>query len=86
MPVDPATASVTRLDRSGKPTQVPLSATYQYVNPKTGKVETIPEGISPGFNYAKGTSNARINEAVVSGVTTLPAPLQNLVKSDFGIT
>jgi predicted PP-loop superfamily ATPase len=83
MPVDPATASVTRLDRSGKPTQVLLSATYQYVNPRTGKVETIPEGISPGFNYPKGTSNARINEAVVSKISELPAPLQSLVKADF---
>ena len=80
---DPATDSVTRLEKNGATRQIPLNATYQYVNPRTGKVESIPEGISPGFNYPKGTSNARVNEAVVSKANELPAPLQSIVKSDF---
>jgi hypothetical protein len=80
---NPDTDSVTRPERNGATRQIPLNATYQYVNPKTGKIESIPEGISPGFNYPKGTGNARVNEAVVSKVSELPAPLQAMVSNDF---
>lgn len=32
----------------------PKLGTYNWKNPKTGKVESIPEGIDPGFNYPPG--------------------------------
>jgi hypothetical protein len=61
-----------------------MKDTYQYVNPHTGKTETVPVGISPGFNYAKGLGGTQmVNEAVQAKVSALPALLQTMVKADF---
>lgn len=81
---NPDTDTMTYRGKNGETRQVSMKDTYQYVNPHTGKTETIPVGISPGFNYAKGLGGTQpVNDAVQAKVSTLPATLQTMVKTDF---
>lgn len=83
-PFDPETDKMTYRGKNGETRQVSMKDTYQHVNPHTGKVETVPVGISPGFNYAKGLGGTQvINEAIQAKVNTLPPALQTTVKADF---
>jgi len=47
-----------RLGKSG-PDPSPEIETYEWTNPATGEVKRVPQGISPGFEYAPGDQFAR---------------------------
>ncbi len=48
---------LTRMGRAGAD-RAPEIKTYEWVNPRTGEVLQIPEGIDAGFGYAPGASRA----------------------------
>lgn len=52
--------SADQLPAVGKdgPDQAPASRTREYVNPRTGEVSRIPEGIGAGWAYAPGSDRA----------------------------
>ena len=81
---NPDTDTMTHRSKNGETRQVSMKETYQYVNPHTGKTETVPVGVSPGFNYAKGLGGTQmVNQAVQAKVNSLPPTLQTMVKADF---
>lgn len=48
--------SMAELERDGNKIAVkaPDDGTYEWTNPDTGEVKTIPKGVDPGFNYPTG--------------------------------
>lgn len=52
------------VDRRGGPSKSPIVERRRWKNPLTGKTESIPRGIDPGWNYNPGaTSNKGLVEA-----------------------
>ncbi|MFV0448028.1 MAG: phage minor head protein [Vibrio sp.] len=53
-----------KLTESGKVSTVaPQGKTKQWVNKRTGEVETLPEGIEPGWNYNPGQAREQAMQA-----------------------
>lgn len=49
------------VDRRGGPSpEAPESPLEDWKNPKTGKVEKVPKGIDPGFNYNPGKNRKQV--------------------------
>ena len=47
-------AGAREVEREGGPTKRPPSYDVPWENPRTGKVEKVPVGIDPGWNYHVG--------------------------------
>ncbi len=84
-PFDPDKDTMPLKDKKGQVVrQVSMKDTYSYKDPRTGKVENIPVGISPGFNYAKGLGGTQVvNDTLQAKISSLPAYIQPTVKADF---
>lgn len=59
-----------------KPDRSPVIKRYTYTNPETGESHSIPEGVSPGFNYAPGRS---------ATILALQAQMQKIASLDNAI-
>lgn len=57
-----------RLGKKG-PDTAPEDGTYQWTNPRTGEVHTIPKGIDPGFDYNVGDAawGRKLSEKAMDG-------------------
>lgn len=67
--------SAAELEEMGlKVTAVPAGGTYSWTNPRTGKVEKIPNGIDPGFNHNPGTERiGELKALAIEKAKTLPS-------------
>lgn len=52
------TLSEREFQRTGRetPDQAPAQDTYEWTDPETGEVHTVPQGVDPGWDYAPGAS------------------------------
>lgn len=61
-------------------------ATQSWQNPKTGKVESFPVGVQPGFNYNPGKNRMAGPAAAASGSGVPPPPKSITPKPAPGVT
>lgn len=61
----------------------PDNGSYEWANKRTGEVETIPNGIDPGWNYTPGRSPEADRKRIVGeSIMGLPPELQAKVKAE----
>lgn len=61
-------------DRKPLNKQAPVVETHEYVNPRTGEVTQVPDGIDPGFAYNPGMARQQALQQLVDGKLRGAAP------------
>lgn len=80
--VIPRTAS--QAERLGiTPDTSPKVPTRSYVNPRTGDVQHIPQGVDPGFHYAPGGRRASMNQHLIEKLESASPPLSRTSVADL---
>lgn len=70
----PRTAS--QAERLGiKPDTSPTVPTRDYVNPRTGEIQHVPQGVDPSFYYPPGGRRASMNQHLIEKLESAPPPL-----------
>lgn len=75
------------LEREGvKVSPRPFDGTYQWENPQTGKLERLPNGVDPGWNYAPGASvyqdQVKLRQELADKVADLNAEWRTATRED----
>jgi phage gp29-like protein len=74
---------LTYTNEKGESRKVSLRESYTWKNPSTGQTETIPFGVSPGFNYMKGGDLDYMQKIAQQKLITYPPSLSIVVGSDL---
>jgi phage gp29-like protein len=80
---DPDRDYLTYVNEKGESRQVSLRESYTWKNPSTGQTETIPFGVSPGFNYMKGGSLDYMQKIAQQKLLAYPPSLSIIVGGDL---
>jgi uncharacterized protein with gpF-like domain len=64
----------------------PDDGSYEWLNKKTGEVQTIPNGIDPGWDYTPGRAPAQDREKIMKVmIAGVPPELQAMVRAEAGL-